>query len=469
MKLIINNEFILCSEKMRDVLFPILQFQKFSGFGMSKTFDVVCMIRRSKEHDGMFRFPTGYLWKVAQYLKNKGIEYSIDSSQYKILRWKKPHLPGVTLRPDQERLIIKALKNGRGVIQSATATGKSFIIAGIMSAYPGEKILFLVHKTDLVYQIKEDLERFNLPQEIGVYSGTEKNIQPLTLATVQSFRKVAPQYANYFDVVIIDEVHRFANLDGMYAHTMRNLEAPVKLGTTATLPSTQEGRMVLEALVGPVLGSLSIQEAAGLKIIAKPVINIYDSGKVPYMELFDETTVPIPEKYALSKKRFDPRRYATVYQNGIVLNKTRNNIIVKLAKMRLEEEKSVLITIVNIDHGNELMKIIGNKFPCVFLSGKDTKSKRLKVKKDFENGIIKCVIASSIFTEGVNFPHLDVLIIAGGQKAEISTIQKVGRGLRKTKTKTEVEIIDFDDDGIHHFLANHSQERFRLYGQNNWV
>ena len=55
-----------------------------------------------------------------------------------------------------------------------------------------------------------------------------------------------------------------------------------------------------------------------------------------------------------------------------------------------------------------------------------------------KSGKIQCVIATVSWVEGVDIPNLTCVINAGGGKSEIQTLQKIGRGLRKTETKDTV-------------------------------
>ena len=59
-------------------------------------------------------------------------------------------------------------------------------------------------------------------------------------------------------------------------------------------------------------------------------------------------------------------------------------------------------------------------------------------------------------------PCIDVLILAGGGKAKIRLLQRVGRGLRTGAGKERLLVIDFANF-THKWLLKHSLARLRTY------
>ena len=59
------------------------------------------------------------------------------------------------------------------------------------------------------------------------------------------------------------------------------------------------------------------------------------------------------------------------------------------------------------------------------------------------------------------------VIMAGGGKAELSTLQAVGRALRRTATKKEAVVVDFLDG--YKWLAEHTVHRLHTYQKHVWL
>ena len=413
---------------------------------------------------------TGQIPRVIQNLREQNVPVKLIS-RIPHIEFDTPHVKGITFREDQDKILMTAIEQGRGVIVSATGTGKSIIIRGLVSAFNQEKILFLVHTTDLVQQMKEDLKEE--VDDLGEWSGKTKKKARVMVATIQSFHKVVKDYVNYFQIVVVDEAHHQNDINNTYGKTLSMLAAPVKFGFTATLPATEKGRFHLEAMIGPVIANFSIQEAIGKGILSKPILKFIEIPDVPGYSLFDESTLPIPEKRRKDPD-YRPSKYRTVYWNGLVTNTTRNMIIIDIAEDYMKRGETTLISVVNIEHGNEISDIAEDYYDLkygkdfVFIHGGTPKKERNQIKKDFKSKKILLVIATTIWQEGVDVPSLNCCILASAGKGKIGVIQKVGRGLRKTKTKTTVNIYDMADT-CHKYLRDQFTARCTIYKNNGWI
>jgi len=258
-------------------------------------------------------------------------------------------------------------------------------------------------------------------------------------------------------IVMVDEGHHIATIEGSYVHALSHTFAPIRLAFTATLPTNEEATLSLEGLIGPVIEELTINEATNLGVLAKPKIKIIRS---PYNHEVDR-------EY----------NYQKAYDIGIVNNIKRNELIINTAIDYINEDKSILIMVNKIAHGENLIStardicnIPKKEFDSVFryVQGKTTSEQRGFVKNALNNKKIRCVISTVIWKEGVDIPSLDVVINGGGGKDEKTCLQILGRGLRRTGTKNTVIIVDIFDPHNHHLL-NHFGERLYIYSKNDWL
>lgn len=405
-------------------------------------------------------FPTGLVPHVIKYLKEKKIEVEMihyDSDKVAIeynsvvkFPTAKPHLKGVEFRPDQTKLLNYVAEAQRGVILSATGTGKTLLQFGIVNMFVGARVLLLAHLEGIVSQTYEDAVNIYGFPSVQMVEGTKDVLTAdFVISTIQSFHKMAHLYTDYFDVVIIDEVHHVNSLTGMYGKTMRSLLAPARLGFTATPPKTLEGTLVMTGYVGPVIGEFTIEDAVEEGILATPKIKL----------------IKLPN----NQKIGDLRTYADVYQEGVVENNTRNRKVVSLIQEYSKENKACLVFVNKIMHG-ELIRKLAWKFhlKVEFVQGETPKDLRMELKEKLKDKRLNAIISTAVWKEGVNVPSLDVVINAGGGKSEIQTLQIIGRGLRKTDEKSEVLIVDFFDPS-HRYLVDHFGHRLCLYFDNNWL
>jgi len=309
----------------------------------------------------------------------------------------------------------------------------------------------MAHTIDIVKQTVDELEKFGFEdiQEITGTSQIKIPVERIVVSTMQTFGKIMPdQYMDYFEVVIIDEAHHVRNTNSTYGKILRQMLAPIRLGFTATLPENKDELIAMEGLLGPVIGELTIQDAVEEKILAKPVIQLF--------------------KTEYNRSVHSEKRYADAYEKGIVQNRQRNEKIAEIVSYYVDQHKSILIMVTKIEHGGLLERFILDKgVSCKFVRGSTEGEERVAIKEALINKTVNCVIATVVWREGINIPTLDVVVNACGGKSEIMTLQAIGRGLRRTKDKEEVIIVDFFDNS-HHYLISHFGERITLYMDNGW-
>lgn len=267
--------------------------------------------------------------------------------------------------------------------------------------------------------------------------------------------EVEDAHEYFVNNVLVHNCHHISSYKSQYAKVLQRSLAPVRLGVTATMPYKEEAKFALEGILGPKLAELTIKEGGELGIIAKPIIKILDPPYIDGLEHVEDSK--------------DNLKYPEVYHVGIVDNMARNMMIVVTAKNLTKENKSVLINVNRIEHG-KILEEMGTNYGinCKFIHGKSNDELRTEIRNALESKRIKCVIASTIFKEGVNIPSLDACVNAAGGKSEIATLQALGRGLRATKTKKVVLIVDFKDTS-NVYLRRHFKARLKVYKKNEWV
>jgi superfamily II DNA or RNA helicase len=421
----------------------------------------------------VWRFHTGLLPRVLAWCKENNVSVEVDGKEFKIKRQAKPNLDGITLRDDQLRLIDAACKRQRGVIHSVTGSGKTIMQLGILSCFPKHRALILAHTTAIVKQTFEKLKTYGF-EDIEMFGGgisARKPTAQIAVSTMQTFIKIDPKdYVAFYDIVIIDESHHLQKLDSTYAKILGTMLSPMRLGFTATKRESMEAVLVNEGLLGPTLERVTIKEAAELGILATPKLKLIKaecSDNIMDIRNFQDTY----EKVRVNGKLVNGDRLkAGVYTYGIVENIRRNRQIAEIVEGFVNKKMTTLIFVTHIAHGELLQeaiyKLIGYNTP--FIRGNVSVDDREKVKAGLISKRIKVCIATTTWTEGVDVPSLDAVIMAGGGKSEIQTLQKLGRGLRKTKDKDTVIVVDFLD--LKHFhLIRQTGERLSTYSDNDWL
>jgi superfamily II DNA or RNA helicase len=231
----------------------------------------------------------------------------------------------------------------------------------------------------------------------------------------------------------------------------------------ATRPDKAEFR--INGLFGPVLATMNYEEAVDKELVT-PICVVW----CPVQSNTDPTSF---YDASWQKERYGIWRY-----------EKRNQAIAGAAHLFGEEEQ-VLITVKTIDHALHLLKLLPdyqvvyspkdfcelNRFRSLSGVGKVpmmTKEKLQYVKKQFELGKIKKVIATKVWQAGVNFPGLSVLIRADASNSVVSDVQWSGRTSRRHAGKEVSLVIDFSDE-FSPLFHRKALDRRKRYEEMGWT
>ena len=343
----------------------------------------------------------------------------------------------------QKELISIGLKEKRGIIKSPTGSGKTLIMAGLVKALSGRKMVLLFNAKQLLTQTYKFLTDTCGFDNIGLCYGEGYIYGDTMLCTVQSIEKILDTHLEEAEVLMVDECHEFANGKTTLAAIKAFPKALYRLGFTATPPSDIIPKLNLEGSLGPIWASVSTSALVDDGKLTKPIIQLIDRN------------------YTASGLDED-KSYLEVYDDYIVNNEERNNKIKEIVNDIRQQHKRarILILTKSLDHGRTLEHLLGGR--CEFLEGADSVGQRYNAISRFrgcrESSIL---IGTKILQTGINIEEITHFINARGMKSEIATLQALGRALRRHETKEEVYIYDFMDK--EKYLSNHSRARKRHY------
>ena len=369
------------------------------------------------------------------------ILYNTDQSSDKYNKDYK--LPQFSYYDYQQELIELGLKNKRGIIKSPTGSGKTLIMAGLIKALAGRKMVILFNAKQLLTQTYDFLTKTCGMDDIGLCFGEGYIYGDVMLCTVQSIEKILDTHLEEAEVLMVDECHEFANGKTTLAALRAFPEAVYRIGFTATPPSESIPQYNLEGALGSVLEVVSTSDLIESGKLTKPIIQIIER---PY------TASGVDEDMS----------YLDVYEEYIVNNDSRNNTIKELVNEIKKQKKNsrILVLTKSLAHGRTLEDLLGDN--CEFLQGCDSIGERYNAISRFRGcGDTSILIGTKILQTGVNIEEITHFINARGMKSEIATIQALGRALRKHESKELVYVYDFLDK--EKYLLEHSRARKRHY------
>lgn len=340
----------------------------------------------------------------------------------------------VPLYDYQEEAVNAMIAAKYGILQSAAGSGKTQM--GIALAVKlKRRTLWLCHTLDLIRQSKERAELYMSEDLIGTITEGKVSLgKGITFATIQTMCKLdLPQYRDYWDCIITDEVHRVSGSPTavtQYQMVLNSLSARHKYGLSATVHRADGMIQATYALVGKVAYQVP-DEAVADKIMK---VGIYPVG----------TGIEISREALNTDGTLNYTKLIT-YLTG---NRTRNELIASCI-----ERRPSLILSDRLNHLEELMSLLPEDMQkdAVMVSGKMTskagKAKREQAISDMRSGRKKYLFATySLAKEGLDIPCLERLYMATPQKDYAIVTQSIGRIARTFGGKADPIAYDFVDN-----------------------
>ena len=348
----------------------------------------------------------------------------------------------------QDEAVKICLDRTKGIIRSATASGKSYIISCIIKTLLENqkksgvnKVLLSVTRAALVEQFYNDMLEYGIPKDLigRVYAKKKEWDLPITISTWQSLMNNHDKLPNY-GCVICDEVHGAKSYE-LKKILVKSINANYRLGFTGTLHSAELDNWNTKSYLGPVLKEYSSGFLAEKGFISKCNVHIlgveYNNGD-DIEGTYDEI------------------------KDIIFTNRSRVDVISNLIN-RLDHNVLVLVGMVERE-GEFLLNELGNvNKEVVFLSGRNSVDDREKWRKEMvKRNDIALIATYGIFQEGINIPNLKYTILASPFKAKIRILQSIGRNLRMYENKKHGAHIFDIHDHVKYF-EKHGDVRYRFY------
>ena len=377
----------------------------------------VCMIQEFRR-----TFPYGILMDYIKIHKEHfpRIPLKIDGQILKL--FKGPNLKidyNLALYPRtyQKDCIEASLKHTKGIIRSATASGKSLVIAYIIKTLLEneqiEKAIIIVPSLSLISQFRKDLIDYGFKEEhIGeVHANSKQWDSSIVISTWQSLSSEKKRMEE-FGALIVDETH------GAKAHELKEIlsraeNCRYRLGFTGTMPGHMLDNWNTKAFLGPIIREYSSGLLAEQGYISKCTVNMMN---LEYQQEYDGDYNDVRDAVFQNKYRLNVIRALT--------NKLDHNVLLLVDKV--EKEGEVL---------EKFLKANTNK-TVQFISGRDNVDIREKWRQEcISKNNIALIATYGIFQQGINIPNLKYIILASAFKAKIRVLQSIGRALRKHANK----------------------------------
>ena len=321
---------------------------------------------------------------------------------------------------------LRLLRETKGLIISATGTGKTYLAALDVKNYNPKRFLFVAHREQI---LKKSLDSFHKvlggdkKTNYGILSGNAKNTDAKYLfATVQTLSKAENlnQFKrDEFDYILIDEAHHVGSK--IYGKLLDYFTPDFLLGMTAT-PERSDDKNIYELFDYNVPYEIRLQEALEEEMLV-PFHYIGVSDYTYNSEVIDDNT---NLKYLVSEERVKYVVEQSKYYgyDGDVLHG--------------------LVFVSRKEEADEIAKLLTqNGYPSQMLSGEDSQEQREQAIEKLKNGELTYLVTVDIFNEGIDIPFINQVIMMRKTESVIVFVQQLGRGLRKAQGKEYLTVIDF--------------------------
>lgn len=320
---------------------------------------------------------------------------------------------GWSLRSYQKDAADAFWHGGSGVVVLPCGAGKTIVGAAAM-ARAEATTLILVTNTVSAHQWKQELiRRTTLTEdEIGEYTGTKKEIRPVTIATYQIMttrRKGAYAHLELFDardwgLVLYDEVHL---LPAPIFRMTADLQARRRLGLTATLVREDGREGDVFSLIGP-------------KRYDAPWKDMETQGWIAPADCV-EVRVTLTDAERLAYATADPdERY-----RFCATTDTKTSLVKALVERHRGEQTLVIGQY--IDQLDEL----GALLDAPVIKGETRVRERERLFDAFRAGELNVLVVSKVANFSIDLPEATVAVqVSGAYGSRQEEAQRLGRLLR---------------------------------------
>ncbi|WP_216404580.1 DUF3427 domain-containing protein [Arcanobacterium phocae] len=371
-------------------------------------------------------------------------------------------VPNAMQKEALERLQeLRDTGESKAVIISATGTGKTILAALAAKMFNPQRILFLVHREQILDKAIDEFERvldqphIHFGKVVGSVNETDRNYVFSTVQSMSREQRLQQFAPNHFDLIIVDEVHRSGGQT--YQKILNHFSPDFLLGLTAT-PERTDGFNIFELFDFNVPYEIRLQAA----LEAKMLVPFHYYGITDYVDTQENLITDTSSLAQLTAvERID-------------------HIVGMIERYGHTRNTKGLIFCSNVDEAHELSMLLNQRFAfgkqlrTLALEGDTPPKAREQAVRELEAGNLDYLLTVDIFNEGIDIPAVNQVVLLRNTQSAIIFTQQLGRGLRKAENKDHLRVLDFIGNYSNSYLIpialfgdnsrNKDQIRRRLIG-----
>lgn len=317
----------------------------------------------------------------------------------------------------------------RALVVAATGVGKTYLAAFDSKGF--KRVLFVAHREEILKQAAVSFHNVRNSDDYGFFNGTEKSTDRsvifASIATLGRSEYLNERYfsRDYFDYIVVDEFHHSVN--NQYRRIVEYFKSEFLLGLTAT-PERMDGKNIYEICDYNVPYEISLKSAINKGML------------VPfhYYGIYDNTDY---SGIHIVRGKYDEKELNETYIGNVY----RHDLIYKY--YRKYGSKRALGFCCSREHAEEMTQEFCKRgIPSVAVysnSNSEYAEERSVAIQKLADGEIRVIFSVDMFNEGVDIPSVDMVMFLRPTESPIVFLQQLGRGLRKSKGKEYLNVLDF--------------------------
>lgn len=309
---------------------------------------------------------------------------------------------------------------------AATGSGKTYLSALDVKAFKPKKILFIVHRENILLKAKQSFESLISDFSCGLFTGNKKENCDYLFATIQT---LSSNYKNFkkdeFEYIIVDEAHHITSAS--YEKVIAYFTPKFLLGLTAT-PNRMDKESIYEIFDENIACDIRLNDA-----LESNLISSFHYFGISDIKTIDYSNINLKDIQSLSKL--------------LMVNSRVDFIIEKMNFYGYSGEKrKVLGFCVSKEHAKFMSEEFNKKgINSTYLTSNDNILHREKIIERLEDkeDSLEVIFSVDIFNEGVDIPSINTVLMLRPTNSPIVFTQQLGRGLRKAKGKEFLTLLDF--------------------------
>ncbi|MDD2749354.1 DEAD/DEAH box helicase [Acidithiobacillus thiooxidans] len=346
-----------------------------------------------------------------------------------------------TLRDYQENGVQHLLEDAEAKIGSVgifpTGAGKTVVLRELirrwLQDHPEQPVLLLAHRTRLLTQAQEKFA--GIPTNV-ISAGMGLREEPfpgaVTVASIQTISTLPFAAENYpWSLVLIDEAHRVGE-DNQYGQFLKKLPETTPIsGVTATPWRWEKGQHV------------PIWEKGLTGIFQRPACWVHPEPLIQQGWLLRPEMVPIQHAFPRIGKKLEHGEFPAA--------KISEYLKMDFAQ-RIQEIQDktcgcdhVLVFCASIQDAEKVSDALRQRGETsMVLHGKHAETERNAEIVRFQQKKTRYLINVDVFTEGLDVPEIDAVVMLRMTRSVIRYLQMAGRGLRPaSEEQHHCRILDF--------------------------